>query len=182
MRPQQQQDNRPRIKADLESVSILPGRWRNFRGVATDYNNEGNRNFNVVLDAETAARMRMDGWRVKEKAPWAPEGELPDDGAEPDYYINVKVGYKWSPPQIYLITNVKTPIGESLVGDLDDLEILNADITLSGKWNDMAGGGYTAYLREGYFVIMQTNLARKWDNVPMAGAQEAVGRDTQEQD
>jgi hypothetical protein len=176
----QQLNTRPRISADLEEVTVLPGRWRNFRGLKTEMNAEGNRNFNVVLSPEQAARMRLDGWRVKEKAPYTPQGELPDEGAEPDFYLNVKVGYKFAPPSIFTITTVKTPIGEGLVGTLDDLRILTADIQISGRWSDMAGGGYTAYLRKGFFVVEQDNLDKKWDLVPTAGAASGEGGTNEE--
>ena len=60
-------------KLMIEDARIL---YRNFSGTGTDYNREGDRNFNVIIeDQETALAMQKDGWNVKFR-PARDEGDL----------------------------------------------------------------------------------------------------------
>ena len=53
----------------LENAEILPGAFRNFAGRQTQYNKQGDRNFNIVIDEKTAKKLLRDGWNVRKMKP-----------------------------------------------------------------------------------------------------------------
>lgn len=53
-----------RTQVELKNVQII---FANFKGVRTQFNAAGDRNFCIVLDEETAIELMEKGWNVKEK-------------------------------------------------------------------------------------------------------------------
>ena len=126
----------------LDNVRLI---YLNFSGTIGDFNREGRRTFNVVIDdPEYATQLSNEGWNVKIK-PAKIEGE------EPLYHIPVTL--KWNDqypnlnPEIYL----KTPngrvrmLGEDEVYQLDSVKILNVDLDIR-PFNYKGGHSITAYL------------------------------------
>ena len=72
--------------------------FRNFTGRPGMYNNEGNRNFCVLLTPEQEQSLQEDGWNVKHLRP-REEDDLPQP------YLQVKVQFGKYPPHIMLITS-----------------------------------------------------------------------------
>lgn len=56
---------------ELNDVGI---KYKNFRGLATEYSAEGFRSFAVILDAETSTKLEADGWNVKHAGD--PDGDI----------------------------------------------------------------------------------------------------------
>jgi hypothetical protein len=148
----------------LENVRLV---FRNFAGVETPFNAEGKRNFSVVLDRETAERLEAEGWGVKMKPPR-------EEGDDPFYHLPVTVQFdKGTPPKLWLITkskNRRNPLNAELAGMLDYAEFSTVDIKLSPfNWEVQGKKGCRAYLKKGFFTILEDELDMKYSNIPDEG-------------
>lgn len=136
-------------------------RFHNYAGLQTDFNQPGNRNFDVILpDNEMAIAMGEKGWNVKIRKPRDPE----DD---PYYTLNVRINmnsrYKPTIEQIKGRQHIR--FDEEMLGEydpadpkrkkhngLDDLSIDNVFIVINGsEWESQFGTGIKAYLDQFYF-------------------------------
>lgn len=144
----------------IEGADII---FRNFAGREREFNSEGDRNFSILLPKDLAKEMLAEGWRVKQLKP------RPDE-EEGDYHIKVNVNYKKGrPPRCVMITSGgKTDLGAEEVEVFDIAEIKNVDVLFNGWWNDMSGGGYSAYLKSIYVTINEDELALKYAQTPSA--------------
>lgn len=131
--------------------------FRNFEGKESQYNREGDRNFGVILDQDTAAAMAADGWNVKYL-------KAREEGDEPTPYIQVSVSYKNQPPTIISITsNARTIINESTVEMLDWAEFDNVDLICNGyDWAVNGKTGTKAYLKKMFATLAEDELDRKY--------------------
>lgn len=133
-------------------------KYRNFSGKEKNFNPAGRRNFCLIIDEETAAKMTEDGFKVKVTPPR-------NEGDEPEYYIQVKVNYDNNPPQIYMIANgKKTLLTEKTVGSLDYAEIERIDLKISPYRYDFNGRtGITAYCDKMYVTIQPDPIDARYD-------------------
>lgn len=131
--------------------------FRNFSGKEDKYNREGDRNFSVILDEESATRMLEDGWNVK-YLPGREEGD-PDTP-----YIQVGVGYKNRPPRIVLISSSgRTNLDEDTVSTLDWVSIRKVDlIARAYQWEVGGKSGIKAYLQTMFVTIEEDELERRY--------------------
>ena len=131
--------------------------FRNFSGKEGQYNREGDRNFAVILDQETAQLMLADGWNVKFLA--SREDEEPDTP-----YIQVSVNFKHKPPRVVMITSSgRTQLDENSVDVLDWAEIRVADLIARGyDWTVNGKSGTKAYLQSLFVTIEEDELERKY--------------------
>lgn len=143
----------PMILKDM-SIPYNTDRWhpRNFQGLEINkYNREGDRNFCIFLDPEQVdcEKLIEEGWNIKVNRNEA------DPQAEPSYMLRVKV--KFHPentdlarlnPKILVVTSKgEMMLDESNVGDLDNAQIVKANLTIKGRWSESATyTGITAYL------------------------------------
>ena len=112
----------------------------NFKGVPGPYNNEGERNFNVVLEGEALQQALDYGMNVKTTKP--------RDGYDPVSYIKVNIGYKYRAPIAMLINSrVKRNLTEQTIGLLDDYEFEHIDLVIRpNRWRRPNGdSGVNAY-------------------------------------
>lgn len=139
--------------------------FRNFRGEKNDYNDEGNRNFGVLLDDDLAEELKEEGWRVKHLRP------KPDD---PDQYeqpwLPVKVKYGNIPPIVQLINSKgKVKLDEETIDQLDWTQAKNVDLIIHPYNYPAIKGrpaGVSAYLRSMYFTKDEDEFASKYADVP----------------
>lgn len=150
-------------KKKLPNVVIKNARlkFRNFAGREKTFNREGDRNFNVVIDdVEVAQQMIADGWNVRVTKP-------KEEGDEPEYLIQVAVGYKVLPPVIFLLTQgkkKKTALDEEDIAKLDTLEIVNANVSIRPRQWEMNGkSGIKAYLKTLYVTIEEDEFADEFE-------------------
>lgn len=138
----------------IEDAKLL---FRNFGGAERPYNSEGDRNFHVVLEPDLAKVLEDEGWRVKQL-------KSREEDEEGDKHMKVIVNYKKGrPPRCVLITsNNRTELGMDEVGLLDAADIKKCDIMLNGWWSDMAGGGYSAFLKTIFVWIREDALELKY--------------------
>lgn len=141
----------------MEGVRLV---FRNFTGKEGQYNQEGARNFGVILPEDVAAAMDRDGWNVKYLEPREGNDE---EAVTP--WLSVKLNYKAGrPPQIYVITSRgKTLLKEDTVDQLDWAEITNVDLIVRPFHYDVGGRtGIAAYAQTMYVTIEEDPLARKY--------------------
>lgn len=141
----------------MENVRII---FRNFSGREGMYNREGDRNFCVLLDRETAERMLRDGWNVKVLA-------AREEGEEDQPYLPVTVNFKGRPPRVVMITSRgRNTLEEDQVELLDWADIINADLIVRPyEWAVNGKTGIKAYLQSLYVTIQEDELELKYSEV-----------------
>lgn len=149
------------------NISIEGARliFKNFQGKKTDYNDEGNRNFGVLLDDELAEELKREGWRVKYLRP------RPDD---PDQYeqpwLSVKIKFNPFPPIVTLINSRgKKKLDEETIDQLDWSIIRNCDLIIRPyNYPSVKGrpAGVSAYLKAIYVTIAEDEFERKYSDIP----------------
>lgn len=146
----------------IDPVKIKGARiiFRNFSGNRTQFNEEGRRNFCVILDPEVANQMQKDGWNIKMLKPR-------EEGDAPQPYIQVKVNFNGNrPPKIVMMTgNKQTRVTEEMVQMLDWAEIEWVDVILNPymyQKRDGSGMGVSAYLKTMYASIVEDELEAEY--------------------
>lgn len=149
------------------NISIEGARliFKNFQGKKTDYNDEGNRNFGVLLDDELAEELKREGWRVKYLRP------RPDD---PDQYeqpwLSVKIKFNPFPPIVTLINSRgKKKLDAETIDQLDWSIIRNCDLIIRPyNYPSVKGrpAGVSAYLKAIYVTIAEDEFERKYSDIP----------------
>ena len=130
----------PRGILQIDDARIV---YRNFSGLGSKYNREGDRNFAVVIDDEAIADSLVDeGWNVKIKPPR-------EEGDSPFMYLPVKVKFNDRGPNVYLSTGKRTTkLDEESISCLDDVDILSVDLDIRPyDWEVNGKEGRTAYLQ-----------------------------------
>ena len=130
----------PRGILQIDDARII---YRNFSGVGSKFNREGDRNFAVVIDdPELADTLINEGWNVKIKPPR-------DEDDDPFIYLPVKVKFNEKGPAVYLKTGkVMKNLDEELVSCIDDIDILSVDLDIRPyDWEVNGKTGRTAYLQ-----------------------------------
>lgn len=137
--------------------------FRNFSGAKGKFNEEGNRNFGVLLTDEEHDRLKEMGWNPKYL-------RSRDEYEEPQAWIkvNVKFGTKGPDPRVVLITSKgKTPLTEDMLILLDWADIENVDLILRPySWEMRGNKGISAYLKSIYVTIHEDPLELKYADVP----------------
>lgn len=155
----------------MEDAQII---FRNFAGKEGMYNSEGDRNFCVILDPETADKMVADGWNVKTLKPR-------DEGDEPTPYIQVSVKYRGRdgnlvrPPTIAMITSRgRLNLTEDECEVLDWVNIAVADLIIRPyHWSVRENSGIKAYLQSLFITIEEDYLQQKYADVELANPESA---------
>ena len=133
----------PRGILQIDEAHII---YRNFSGIGSKFNREGDRNFAVIIpDEDMAERLVNEGWNVKIKPPR-------DDQDSPFMYLPVKVKFNDYGPNVYLTSGKKTnKLDEDSVSCLDDIEIISVDMDIRPyDWGPIGPDqkyGRTAYLQ-----------------------------------
>ena len=139
----------------MEGVRII---FRNFRGEGGPYNQEGARNFGVILPEDIAEAMATDGWNVKYLEPR-------DEDEVRTPWLPVKVRYDVGrPPKIMLVTERgKTALTENTVDTLDWADITNVDLIVRPFHYEVQGrSGIAAYVQSMFVTIEEDALERKY--------------------
>lgn len=138
----------------VENAKII---FRNFSGKEGPMNREGDKNFCVILDDETAQQMLEDGWNVRYLEP-REEGDVLTP------YIQVSVNFKNKPPRVVVITSTsRTHLDDDTIGSLDWAEFENVDIVARGyDWVVNNKSGTKAYLKTMFVTVEEDELERKY--------------------
>lgn len=130
----------PRNILQIDDARII---YRNFSGIGSKYNREGDRNFAVVIPKHDIADELIDkGWNVKIKPPR-------DEDDDPFMYLPVKVKFNDRGPNAYLVSGKRmNKLDEESISILDDVDILSVDLDLRPyDWDVNGKQGRTAYLQ-----------------------------------
>jgi len=141
--------------------------YTNFKGAPGPYNNEGDRNFNVLLDPESLKQAEEYGMNVKYTKP--------RDGEDPMPYLKVNVGFKFRAPHIELInSHCKRLLTEQNIGILDDYEYEHIDMVIRpNRWRRPDGSsGVNAYLQALYAVVVEDPFVSKYYDIPDVESEE----------
>lgn len=124
----------------IEDARII---YRNFAGIGSKYNREGDRNFAVIIpNQEIADELIADGWAVKIKPPR-------DDDDSPFMYLPVKIKFNNRGPAAYVKSgNSVQRLNEDTIGMLDEIDIQSVDMDLRAyDWEVNGKTGRSAYLQ-----------------------------------
>lgn len=124
----------------IEGARII---YRNFSGVGSKFNREGDRNFAVIIpDEETKDYLVENGWNVKIKPPR-------DEYEDPFMFLAVKVKFNNRGPGIYVRSMDRiTRLSEETVDMVDEIDIASVDMDLRPyDWEVNGKTGRTAYLQ-----------------------------------
>ena len=124
----------------IEDARII---YRNFAGIGSKYNREGDRNFAVIIpNQDIADELIADGWAVKIKPPR-------DDDDSPFMYLPVKVKFNNRGPAAYIKSgNSVQRLNEDTIGMLDEIDIQSVDMDLRAyDWEVNGKTGRSAYLQ-----------------------------------
>lgn len=141
----------------MENVRII---FRNFAGREGMYNREGDRNFCVLLDEQTADEMANDGWNIKMLA-------AREEDEEDQPYLQVSVNFKGRPPRVVMITSRgRTTLHEDEVEILDWADIRTVDMIIRPyEWAVNGKTGIKAYLQSIFVTIDEDELELKYADV-----------------
>ena len=154
-------------KIKFQNARIM---FKNFAGRETEFNDEGDRNFHVVIeDSELADQLLADGWNVKVRPPR-------DENETPLYHLPVKVVFGMYPPNVNLVSvkgvdskgepvyNVN-PLNSETVRLIDDAQFECIDLIIRPySWSKGGRSGITAYLNEFWGLIKENEFASKYSN------------------
>ena len=123
--------------------------YRNFAGIGSKFNRDGDRNFSIVIPDQEAADALMNdvneygvGWNVRIKPPR-------EEGDVPFMHLPVKIKFNGRGPKIYLRSGDRTvELTEETVACLDDIDIASVDIDIRPYDDEFNGKGFrSAYLQ-----------------------------------
>lgn len=129
----------PRGILQIDDARII---YRNFSGLGSKFNREGDRNFSVIIeDPAIADELVAQGWNVKIREPR-------EEGDDPFIHLPVKVKFNDRGPRIYLISGSrKNELDEESVAILDNVDIISVDLDIRPyDWEVNGKTGRTAYL------------------------------------
>jgi hypothetical protein len=143
-----------RKEITFQDVRIV---YRNFAGRKQPFNQEGERNFSIVIPADLAEQLNADGWNAKYREPR-------DEDEEGMWHLPVKVSYMIRPPRIVMVTSTgKTHLPEDLIHLLDFADIQSVDCVVSGSFWDVNGKtGYKAYAQTVVVIVNEDEIERKY--------------------
>lgn len=133
--------------------------YRNFSGVGTKFNREGDRNFSVIIDDPAIAdELVAQGWNVKIREPR-------EEGDDPFIHLPVKVKFNDRGPRIYLVSgNRKNELDEESVAILDNVDIISVDLDIRPyDWEVNGKTGRTAYLHSMCVIQEVDRFAYRFD-------------------
>lgn len=140
-------------------------RFKNFKGKRTDFNEEGKRNFGVLLNDELAENLMADGWPVKFLKPMEDD---PDQYKQP--WMKVQVKFNPYPPIAVLINSRgKKKLDEDTIEQLDWTRIKNCDVVIRPyNYPAMPGrpAGVSAYLKAIYVTVDEDEFEKKYADIP----------------
>lgn len=125
---------------EIQDARII---YRNFEGVASKFNREGDRNFAVIIpNDEIKDQLVEAGWNVKIKPPR-------DEDDSPFMFLPVKIKFNSRGPAAYVRSGDHvTRLNEETIGMLDEIDISSVDMDVRPyDWEVNDKTGRTAYLQ-----------------------------------
>lgn len=145
----------PRGILQIDDARII---YRNFSGLGSKFNREGDMNFSVVIpNQEIADQLIEDGWNVKIKPPR-------DEDDAPFMHLPVKVRFNDRGPNVYLQSgDSRTRLDEESISCLDNVDIISVDLDIRPyDWEVQGKTGRTAYLHSMCVTQEVDRFARRY--------------------
>lgn len=137
---------------------------KNFQGKKTDFNEEGNRNFGVLLDDDLAEALEADGWNVKYLKP---RKDDPEERRQP--WLPVKVKFGEIPPTVELVDeDGKVALDEESIGQLDWTPMKNCKIVIRPYNYPAIKGrpaGVSAYLKALQVTVDEEDFSHRYGDI-----------------
>lgn len=151
-------DGRNLMIEGASQQDILGGSFRNFRGEKRRFNDEGKRNFNLVVPEEYLGLLSDMKCNIKELA------AKDEDGEDPLRFIKINVAFGQYPPHLYLCSkrNKKELLQDEL-GLLDGAIFDNVDMILRTYHRDE--NSCSLYLNNGFFTIKTDPITAKYESL-----------------
>lgn len=143
----------------LEGAQLI---FRNFQGKPGPYNDDGDRNFGVIIPTEELAQKLLDdGWNIRRLRP---REDDPEQIMVP--WLKVKVKYGKYPPIANLINSRgKKRLDEETIEQLDWCRIRNCDLVIR-PYNYQARPGHpagiSAYMKAIWVTIEEDEFDMKY--------------------
>lgn len=125
---------------EIEDARII---YRNFAGVGSKYNREGDRNFAVIIpNEEIKEQLVEEGWNVKIKPPR-------DEDDSPFMFLPVKIKFNNRGPAAYVRSGDSvTRLNKDTIDMLDEIDIQSVDLDIRAyDWEVNDKTGRSAYLQ-----------------------------------
>lgn len=152
------------MSLDIENARVI---YKNFSGAKNDFNRNGTRTVDIVIeDPEVAQMLADDGWNVKQT-------RVREEGDEPQFYINAVINFNppyGEPPKITMRMVDKngklvsrTNLTENTVSALDKLKILDIDVRLNPhEWEMNGRSGIKGYVEVLVANVLQDPFLSKY--------------------
>lgn len=158
----------------LEGARVL---YNNFGGVATQFNDAGNHNFDVVIPEELVPELLSDGWNIKVQKSRPDEPDF-----VPKHYLNVTIKYRnrdgkprRTQPRVVMMTSCgyderatcnpkkRTRLEEEDLGVLDEIEIDYIDVLIEPyNWTMNGNTGVKAQAKSLFVFFVEDPLEAKY--------------------
>ena len=152
------------MKNEILELQEVPVIFKNFSASPTKFNAKGGDiTFSIVIENLDQAELLL-------SEQWALKPLKDEEGDLSAYHLPIKVNFKSPyPPRIYRVSDGHTArilMSADTVHVLDSMRIIFADVSVN-KYHWSVGGdsGVKAYCDTAYFVVQETNLDRKWDQI-----------------
>ena len=145
----------PRDILQIDDARIV---YRNFSGIGSKFNREGDRNFSIVIpDEELRGKLPEYSWNVKSKP-------SRDEDEPPFMHLPVKIKFNDRGPACYLVSgDTCNRLDEETVGVIDDVDILSCSMDIRPyDWDVNGKTGRTAYLQSIEVIQKVDRFAAKY--------------------
>jgi hypothetical protein len=160
--------NREHSRFTLRNAKVIN---RNFSGRKTDFNDEGNRNFCVVLTETEANQLAADGLLVKRDSR-IEKGIDIEEGDERAPFLPVHLGYKFKPPRVVMVTpnGNRISLQKEDLSNLDNADIIKADVVINARyWEKPTGSGIKCWVKTLVIWIDEDELEAEYGLNEMLG-------------
>ena len=140
----------------FHNAHLKPGMFKNFSGIKNNVNRNGERNFCLELDDDTAIELKNQGWNVR-----FPE----DDRYAPHLPVAVRFDQPRFYPKVFRVTSDnENQLDEETISGLDRDEIEYVDITIRPRFWEKDSGekGIKAYVQTMFVHINEDELMREY--------------------
>lgn len=142
---------------EIENAQI---KWpfSHFDGKKDVFNEEGQRNFTIIIPPENAQFLIDEGWPIR-------ESKTLEEDDPPEYLLKVHISYKYEPPKIFLIKgNRKVRVEkESELSDISRSTCDNINVIISpSRWVHGAKTGISAYAKEIYATVKESRFSEMY--------------------
>lgn len=163
-------------RLEINGASI---KYANFSGKPSKFNNEGRRNFELIIPDEVAGELYDAGWRIRKNGydPKTDKRRTADFDVnleEPEYRLRVNVNLdSGNPPKCFKKTSKKMiPLDSKTIGSLDYCEIEDVFVEING-YDANKNGQLSGYLKSIVVTVADSRFEELFGDF-LAGEEDEV--------